>query len=363
MADELEHSLIGVDRVGRRETDGRVGRQCCPLSSRLAPAPAACDEIVTHRPERGKSPDRASAHPRSLRSTVRFAGGYPLTVFHLRPRLALLLLPLAAACGSSPGHPATGTTHPDARHVVLLSAQKVSSTSYSMSMSIQENITSSAGRASSLPGAIQIDGTAHVASPQRVSMAMTVALGRTNVSVLEVLYDGTAYASTDNGVSWKSLSINNEALSQSGPAQALDLLQSVGTVSDAGPNTVDGQAVEMYHSVIDPTKMHALIAKLFSSLFSGSQLGTYTSALSSAIAIKTGTVDLAVNSAGLPVRETEAEDVSFDLTKLGAAMNAPASATSQLHGVVEVSIAGTFTFGAFGAPVTVTKPANVTGTV
>jgi len=67
-------------------------------------------------------------------------------MFPLRPRLALLLVPVAAAaCGGASSSSPAGNAHLDARQVVLLSAQKVASTSFTMSMSFTEDITSTTG--------------------------------------------------------------------------------------------------------------------------------------------------------------------------------------------------------------------------
>ena len=278
-----------------------------------------------------------------------------------RAGLGLLLVPFAvAACGGSQTASShVGTAHLDARQVVLLSAQKASSTSFTMTMSLTESITGVSGAAA--PTVVTMQSVANVESRQRTSMTMNISIGSRTITELVTVYDSVVYISQDNGATWKTTTVNTSAITQAGPAQALGYLSKVGTVTDLGPTTAGGMHVEKYGATLDSTKMKSEMVSMFSSIFSGTSIGSYTSAIVSALTLKTGTVTLTVNAAGLPVSEQLDMDMLFNLSALAQALKLPADETKGLSGTMELHLGGTSSFANFGKTITVTKPADVTG--
>src|SRR4029077_4533278 len=95
-------------------------------------------------------------------------------------------------------------------------------------------------------------------------------LGGQSTQVVTVVYGGAVYVSKDHGNSFETVPLNGLPTTQYGPDNALQYLESVSTVTDSGPGTVDGVAVEKYHAQLDGAKILNVIKSAMSSLQSSS---------------------------------------------------------------------------------------------
>ena len=283
---------------------------------------------------------------------------------HIAPhRLAPALFALGlAACGSSAGSASNSSTADpirptDAKAVLAASVAKATTGSYTATFTLNEHVTLPVGLAgSSGPLEVHLTADLRAENGQRVAMTLHNSSGVSTPQTFQtVLYDGTAYLSSDGGGSWKTLKVPAAALKGYGPGQVLQYLQAAGTVTDTGPGTVDGQHVESYHAILDPTKAASAMSSVLSSVLGGESGGR----LASAITLKDGTADLAVDNAQQPVQERFNEAVLIDFSKLAGGSGPLAGAT----GTATVAVDGVCDFANFGTPQTVTRPTNVVGSI
>ena len=286
---------------------------------------------------------------------------------HIAPhRLAPALFALGlAACGSSAGSasnsPTSGPTRPtDAKAVLAASVAKATTGSYTATFTLNEHITLPPGLAGSPGSAGPIDlhltASLRAESGQRVAVTLRGTSGVSGAQEVQtVVYDGIGYLSTDRGGSWKTLNVPASALQSYGPGQVLQYLQAAGTVTDVGPGTADGQHVESYHAILEPAKAASAMSSVLSSVLGGDAGGR----LASAITLKNGTADLAVDDAQQPVQERFSEAVLIDFAKLAGGSSPLAGAT----GTATVAVDGACHFANFGKPQTVTRPTNVVGSI
>jgi len=135
---------------------------------------------------------------------------------------------------------------------------------------------------------LPIQVQAESATRARTTVSGTVA--GTPVDVVEIAYDGTAYESADGGTTFQTEPVS--ALSQYGIQNELQLLQSVGSVSDQGSGTADGVAVERYHALIDPAKIQKELTSLLP------DVSTPARNVLGAVTISGATVDVTIDSSG-----------------------------------------------------------------
>jgi len=128
-----------------------------------------------------------------------------------------------------------------------------------------------------------------------------------------ITYDGSAYQSTDGGNTFQTEPLS--AASQYGIQNELQLLQSVGAVTDEGSGTADGVAVERYHALIDPAK----IQKELSSLLP--DVSTESRNVLSAVTITGATVDVTIDSSGRIVTLNATLTASVNGSALGLSGN------------------------------------------
>ncbi|HWW09443.1 MAG TPA: hypothetical protein VNY76_04280 [Candidatus Acidoferrales bacterium] len=265
-------------------------------------------------------------------------------------RRQLATIPIAAtlaACGAG-----SGGSHVDARAVLLSAVQRVTTTSF------HADVTANASLDVTGPAAAQL-GTLNgqtlafsvkldVQNKQRAHAEVGLTAGGQTFNVIAVLYDGAAYVSTDGGKSFKAVPIGNLPSSSFGPESALQYLESAGTVTDVGPGTADGVAVENYHATLDSAKITALIKKALSGLNSGS-----LSQVLSSVKFTGGHLDASVDHAGHIVADSCAFNGSMDFGSLDPSLTGTTMTFAET---------ATGHFRDYGSSITVLPPANVTGT-
>ena len=244
-----------------------------------------------------------------------------------------------------------GTQEPAPRDVLLTAAHRASTESLRMAVTANETFSASgpaAGQFAALSGQpITIDFQIGVQNRQRSSGVVTVTAGGRSVGILTVLYDGTAFLSKDNGLSFQTLPLSGQVSSQYGPDSALQYLQSVSTVTDNGPASVDGVAVERYHAQLDGAKITDVIKSGLSRL-----KGAFFQRVSSAIRFTGGTLDASIDHSGHLVHDDGFFDAAMDLTAVDPSLS---GTTMTIHGAFDGR------FFDYGAPITVERPGNVTG--
>lgn len=186
-----------------------------------------------------------------------------------------------------------------------------------------------------------------VASAGRSTGTMGTTVLGTAITVNTTMYDGTVYVSTDGGATYKSAP-TGQASSQYGPASALQYLEAVGTVTDVGPASAGGVAVERYEAQLDPAKATSTLR---------SALAGASSSLShvlGALQFTSGSIGVGIDHQGRLV----AEDGSIDMTvDLGAVQ--PSLQGQTMAATVKLNAH----FYDYGAHIVVTKPTDVTGTL
>ena len=265
-------------------------------------------------------------------------------------RRLLATIPVAAtlaACGAG-----TGGSHVDARAVLLSAAQRTTTTSFHADVTADAklNITGPAAaqlgtlNGQTLAFSIKLD----MQNKQRARAEVGVTAGGRAFNIIAVLYDSAAYVSTDGGKSFKAVPIGSLPSSSFGPESALQYLESAGTVTDIGPGTADGVAVESYHATLDSAKITALIKNALSGLNTGSLSQVLTS-----LKFTGGHIDASVDHAGRVVAESGAFDASIDFSALDPSLKGTTMTFTE-------TVAGHFRD--YGSPISVTRPTNITGT-
>jgi len=207
--------------------------------------------------------------------------------------------------GSTPGSSAS------ARLVVLDSVQATTAQSYDATFNFSE--TTSYGPYGQAPTTVTLPVQIQSESAARVRTTVAGTVAGTPVNVVTITYDGTAYQSTDGGSTFQTEPLS--AASQYGIQNELQLLQSVGTVTDQGSGTADGVAVERYHALIDPAKIQKELISLLPDVSAESRN------VLSAVTITGATVDLTIDSSGRIVTMNAAVTASVNGSALGLSGN------------------------------------------
>jgi hypothetical protein len=230
----------------------------------------------------------------------------------------------------------TSTSSGEARLVVLDSVQATTAQSYDADFNFSE--TTSYGPYGQAPTTVTLPVLiqAESATRERTTVAGTVA--GTPVNQVVITYDGTAYQSTDGGSTFQTEPLS--AASQYGIQNELQLLQSVGTVTDEGSGTADGVAVERYHALIDPAKIQKELISLLP------DVSTSARNVLSAVTITDATVDVTVDGSGRIVTLNAGLTATVDGSALGLTGNPTVRETWSGH------------FSNYGADIVVTPPST-----
>jgi hypothetical protein len=194
-----------------------------------------------------------------------------------------------------------------AQRVVLDSVQETTAQSYDATFNFRE--TTSYGPYGQAPTTVTLPVQIQAESAARVKTTVVGTVTGTPVNVVTITYDGTAYQSTDGGSTFQTEPLS--AASQYGIQNELQLLQSVGTVTDQGSGTADGVAVERYHALIDPAKIQKELISLLPDVSAESRN------VLSAVTITGATVDLSIDSSGRIVTMNAAVTASVNGSALG----------------------------------------------
>ncbi len=273
---------------------------------------------------------------------------------HVNRRFAVLVVPslvLLASC-SSAASPAAAHPTPSAgaRQAVLASVQKSAGSSFLADMSIAESFTSTGGGVGkgvkSLPGQ-SLTFSVHMSAENSQRIRLTIQAGSAlpQLNSVAVIYDGTLYVSSDGGTTFRVVSTTGATPDQYASDNALAYLQSVAAVTDDGPGTADGVAVERYSAQLDGTKLLALVRSGLSSVHAPKPL---LQELFNSLTFKSGTLHVALDHQGRIVSESGPLDVTADLSALGPSL---AGTHIDIHEVIDAH------FHDYGSAVTVTKPA------
>jgi hypothetical protein len=261
-------------------------------------------------------------------------------------------LGLLVACGGATSSPAP-TAKPSATRVVLASLEKTTSTSFRADMTVAEAITVTGPGASQLQGlgslagqTVNLTGSMAAESSQRMRVHMTATVANTPIDVESVLYDGTAYVSTDGGSTFRSVGTSGALPPQVSSENALSYLESVGSATDEGAGTADGVAVERYSATLDQSKMLNLMQSALGSLPAQAQQ------FLKAMTIKDDSIEVTIDHQGRLVTESGPIDVTMDL---GALQPSMAGTTMNIHETIDAH------FHDYGSSVTVTKPSVTAG--
>jgi len=265
----------------------------------------------------------------------------------LRMAAGVMSLGAIAACGGT----AMNASSP--KDVLLTAARLTTSESFRIQLAATETFSAS-GPASSQLGAlsaqpIEVMATLDVKDRNNFISHLTTAVAGRNIDVQVVAFGGSLFVSTNSGVSYQSAPNVGIPQSQYGPDSALQYLQSVGNVSDTGAGTSNGVGVEKYHAQLDQAKITSVIKSALASLKSP----LFDKVLST-MQFTGGSLDAAVDHAGRLVTDSGVIDVSMDLGAIDATYSGTAL---QLHETVSSH------FYDYGAPITVSRPSNVTGSV
>jgi hypothetical protein len=195
-----------------------------------------------------------------------------------------------------------------AQRLVLASVEKTTSQSFDAQFTFHDTTSGLAGQASTT-FTLPIEVQAESADRQKTTVSGTVE--GTPVNVVTITYDGTAYESTNGGSTFQTES--SSLISQYGIQNVLQLLQSVGGVTDQGPGIADGVAVEKYHAVIDASKIQSELHSL------GPDVSTQDRNILSAVTVSGATVDVTVDSSGRIVTADSDLTASVDGSALGLA--------------------------------------------
>ncbi len=264
-------------------------------------------------------------------------------LFALAPVAALAV----AACGSvAPGGGSgTGAPATNPKTVVLDAAHLSTTTSFraDFSVGLTFNATGTfAGEFSALNGeAIHLSLHIEEQSKTRLRVDVTTALGSRAARASVLDYDGTLYKSV-NGGRFRRLPVGAPQGSQFGPSNALQYLQSVGTVADTGAGSVDGVSVEEYRADLDPAKVASVLTKALGSLDN-----PLLSSVGKALHFQDGYLNIALDSSNRLVQEDGVVDASLDLSSLAPGLKG-----------TTMSFAETVSahFYDYGAAITVSRP-------
>ena len=210
----------------------------------------------------------------------------------------------------APG-PRVSSSGGSAQKVLLASVEKTTSQSFDADLTFQD--TTSYGPYGQAPTSFTLPITVQAESAEREKTTVSGSVEGTPVDEVVITYDGTAYVSTDGGTTFQTEQL--ASTSQYSIQTVLEMLQSVGGVTDEGAGTADGVAVEKYHAVLDPSKLTSLIQSQLQSL--GSSLSTQDQNILNAVTISGATADVTVDSSSRLVTLDLAMTLSVDGPALG----------------------------------------------
>ncbi len=255
--------------------------------------------------ERLRDAVRASIGPRR-----RLIAAFTATALVAAAAVSYGVVVLSGA-GRTPGPTVSPGSSGSARLVVLDSVQATTAQSYDATFSFSE--TTSYGPYGQTPTTVTLPLQIQAESSTREQTTVIGTVAGTPVDVVTITYDGTAYQSTDGGGTFRTEPLS--AANQYGIQNELQLLQSVGTVSDQGSGTADGVAVERYHALIDPAKIQKELISLLPDV-SGQARNVL-----SAVTITAATVDVTIDGSGRIVTLNSDLTASVNGSALGISGN------------------------------------------
>jgi len=206
--------------------------------------------------------------------------------------------------------PRVSSSGGSAQRVVLDSVQKTTAQSFDADLTFHDTTSGVSGQAPTTV-TLPIEVQAESAAREKTTVSGTVA--GTPVNVVAITYDGTAYESTNGGSTFQTEPASS--ISQYSIQTVLQLLQSVGSVTDEGSGTADGVAVEQYHAVIDPSKIQSELQSL------SPVVSTQVRNILSAVTISGATADVTIDSSGRIVTLDATLTASVDGSALGLSGN------------------------------------------
>lgn len=271
-----------------------------------------------------------------------------------RPLGASLAATLVVAVAASVGfyvHSTRDTPALAPRDVVLTAASRAGGESVRISMTVDESFTVSGPAApqfGTLSGqSLSLTMQLEMQNRQRSSATVTAATGGRSFKVLAVLYDGSLFLSQDDGATFQTVPLAGQPSSQYGPDNALQYLQAVSTVSDMGPGSADGVAVERYHAELDGQKITGVIKSSLSALKS-----SVLQRVADSMRFTGGSLDANIDRAGHVVDDRGYFDATFDLQAIDPSLR---GTTMSIHATVAAR------FSDYGAAISVNRPSNVSG--
>ena len=198
-----------------------------------------------------------------------------------------------------------------AQRVVLDSVQETMAQSFDATFSFSE--TTSYGPYGQAPTTVTLPIDIQAESSAREQTTVIGTVAGTPVDVVAISYDGSAYESTDGGGTFQAEPLSS--VSQYGIQNELQLLRSVGSVSDEGAGTAGGVAVEKYHAIVNPSKIQRELTSLLP------EVSTPARDVLSAVTISGATVDVTLDSSGRIVTLNAALTASVDGSALGLSGN------------------------------------------
>jgi len=275
-----------------------------------------------------------------------------VVLFGLAGGGAVFLTGNHAGPSSSGGAGSASSANPsDAKAAFVASIQRTERLSFRSDISMKESFTVS-GPGGTNFGALSGAGlsfTIHVdqESAQRSEVRETLAASGVNQTLIAVLYDGTAYLSTDNGAQYQTFPVNQAASHQLDPKTPLQFLEMVATVKQTGDAELNGAPVTQYHADLDPVKENAFFKAALAA-----QKNPLVSKLINSVGVTDGSLDASLDGAGHIVSDRGYMDAALDLGAF-----APSEAGSTLN--VRVSFTGWFSD--YGSSISISRPGTVTG--
>jgi hypothetical protein len=202
----------------------------------------------------------------------------------------------------------TSTSSGSAQRVLLDSVQETMAQSFSADLTFHDTTSGVSGQA---PTTVTLPIEVQAESAAREETTVSGSVAGTPVNVVAITYDGTAYESTNGGSTFQIEP--SSTIDQYGIQAVLQLLQSVGSVTDEGSGTAGGVAVEKYHAVIDPSKIQSELNSL------SPDVSTQDRNILSAVTVSGATVDVTLDSSGRIVTLNSDLTASVDGSALGLA--------------------------------------------
>jgi hypothetical protein len=204
----------------------------------------------------------------------------------------------------------SSSSESNARRVLLDSVQTTTSQSFDADLTFSDTTSGLSGQA---PTTVKLPIEIEAESTSREKTTIVGTVDGTPVDEVVITYDGAAYESTNGGDTFQTEPLSS--VSQFGIQSVLQLLQSVGSVTDEGPGTAGGVAVEKYHAVIDASKIQRELQSLSPDVSAEEQ------SILGAVTISGATVDVTIDSSGRMVTLQAALTASVNGSALGISGN------------------------------------------